>query len=66
VFDFVTQRRLEVARQLLQESELQIRQIADRIGYLNPGDFTRAFRRQYGITPRSYRRGEVSEDEDAE
>jgi AraC-like DNA-binding protein len=45
---------------------LQIRQIADRIGYLNPGDFTRAFRRQYGITPRSYRRGEVSEDEDAE
>lgn len=66
VFDFVTQRRLEVARQLLQESDLQIRQIADRIGYLNPGDFTRAFRRQYGITPRSYRRGEVSEDEDAE
>jgi len=66
VFDFVTQRRLEVARQLLQESDLQIRQIADRIGYQNPGDFTRAFRRQYGVTPRSYRRGEVSEDEAAE
>ncbi len=66
VFDFATQRRLEVARQLLRESDLQIRQIADRIGYQNPGDFTRAFRRQYGVTPRSYRRGEVSEDEDAE
>ncbi len=66
VFDFATRRRLEVARQLLRESNLQIRQIADRIGYQNPGDFTRAFRRQYGVTPRSYRRGEVSEDEDAE
>lgn len=57
VFDFLSARRLEVARQLLEASNLQIRQIAERIGYQNPGDLTRAFRRHYGVTPRDYRRG---------
>ena len=57
VFDFLGERRLELARQLLEESNLQVRQIAERVGYQNPGDFTRAFRRRYEVTPRDYRRG---------
>ncbi len=57
VFDFLSDRRLEVARQLLENGGLQVRQIAERVGYQNPGDFTRAFRRHYGVTPRDYRRG---------
>lgn len=56
VFDFLSQRRLEVARQLVDEGGLQIRQISDRVGYRNPGDLTRAFRRHFGVAPRDYRR----------
>jgi AraC-like DNA-binding protein len=29
--------------------------IADQAGYSNASDFSRAFRRHYGITPRQYR-----------
>lgn len=56
VFEYLCEHRLEVARQLLGQPALQIRLIADRSGYRNPGDFTRAFRRRYGLTPREYRR----------
>ncbi len=56
VFEYINQRRLECSRQLLDSSSLQVRQIADQLGYRNPGDFTRAFRRHFSITPREYRR----------
>ena len=55
VFDFFTELRLETARRLLGGSNLQIQIIADRVGYRNAGDFTRAFRRRYEATPREYR-----------
>ena len=56
VFDFVLELRLEKARLWLDKGELQVRTIADRIGYRNAGDFTRAFRRRYGVSPSEYRR----------
>ncbi|WP_201211115.1 response regulator [Rhodocyclus purpureus] len=56
VFDFVLELRLEKARLWLDRGELQVRTIADRIGYRNAGDFTRAFRRRYGVSPSEYRR----------
>ena len=65
VFDYINQRRLECSRQLLDSSSLQVRQIADQLGYRNPGDFTRAFRRHYSVTPREYRRS-LSAETDAE
>jgi YesN/AraC family two-component response regulator len=55
VFDFLVELRLETARRLLEGSGLQIQLIADRVGYRNAGDFTRAFRRRYGASPREYR-----------
>lgn len=56
VFDFLLDLRLEKARLLLDEGNMQVQLIADCIGYRNAGDFTRAFRRRYGITPTEYRR----------
>jgi CheY-like chemotaxis protein len=47
--------RLQFARELLESTALQVRQIADRVGYRNPGDFTRVFRRRCGLTPRGHR-----------
>lgn len=55
LFDYTLELRLGSARRLLESSGLQVQQIADRVGYLNAGDLTRAFRRRYGVSPRQYR-----------
>jgi diguanylate cyclase (GGDEF)-like protein/PAS domain S-box-containing protein len=47
--------RLELARRLLAETDHQIQLIGERIGYVNAGDFSRAFSRRYGQSPRQYR-----------
>ena len=53
--EYATHLLLERARVALAESGQQIQRIADRAGYLNPSDFSRAFRRRYGLGPRRYR-----------
>jgi DNA-binding response OmpR family regulator len=55
VFEYVAELRLENARRELAGSRLQIQLIADHAGYRNASDFSRAFRRHYGIAPRQYR-----------
>jgi DNA-binding response OmpR family regulator len=54
-YEYLQQLRLERGRGLLQDTDLQVQLIADRVGYRNAGDFTRAFRRHFGVTPRRYR-----------
>jgi DNA-binding response OmpR family regulator len=55
VFDYFSELRLETARHLLEGSGMRIQTIASHIGYRNAGDFTRAYRRRYGLSPREYR-----------
>lgn len=55
VFDYFSEVRLETARHLLEASRMRIQTIASHVGYSNAGDFTRAFRRRYGISPRQHR-----------
>ncbi|MCG8393443.1 MAG: AraC family transcriptional regulator [Pseudomonadales bacterium] len=55
------QQLLEEARrrdsaQLLRDPELEIRRIGEMLGYLNPANFTRAFKRWTGLSPREWRR----------
>ena len=52
VFDLV---RMEAARHLLKSSELSVQQITERLGYADPSNFVRAFRRHHGHTPHQYR-----------
>jgi DNA-binding response OmpR family regulator len=54
-YEYLQQLRLERGRGLLHDTDLQVQLIADRVGYRNAGDFTRAFRRHFGVTPRQYR-----------
>ncbi len=54
------QQQLETARhqdalRLLARDELPIQRIAELLGYTNPANFTRAFRRWTGASPREYR-----------
>jgi AraC-like DNA-binding protein len=48
--------RRERALLLLRSSELSLDEVAERIGYSDVANFTRAFRRWTGKTPASYRR----------
>lgn len=52
---YARQLRLERARSLLADGRMQVQLIADALGYANAGDFIRAFRKHYGVTPRRYR-----------
>ena len=57
VYEYFMELRLEQARVRLTRSNLQVQQIAELAGYQNASDFSRAFRRRYGVGPRQYRQG---------
>jgi DNA-binding response OmpR family regulator len=63
-YEYLQQLRLERGRGLLHDTDLQVQLIADRVGYRHAGDFTRAFRRHFGITPRQYRLGHMETESD--
>jgi len=66
VFDYFSELRLETSRHLLESSGMRIQAIAGHVGYRNAGDFTRAYRRRYGVSPREYRQlrgGKVEADD---
>ncbi len=54
---YVLLRRVERARQLLRETNLPITEIAHQVGYSNPGNFSVAFHRLTGCSPRNFRNG---------
>lgn len=52
VFDFLQQERLRLARHALETEGLSVTQAAALAGYANPGSFSTAFRRHFGLSPR--------------
>ena len=53
---FLAQRRLVVARGLLETSAMSLDQIAAEVGYASGFSLSKAFKRQYGESPRDVRR----------
>ncbi|WP_422659284.1 helix-turn-helix domain-containing protein [Paenibacillus sp. EC2-1] len=53
---YVTQLRLQLAQELLLFTSDSMKQISDRLGYDDQHHFTRAFRREEGISPSEYRK----------
>ncbi|MBP8724945.1 MAG: helix-turn-helix transcriptional regulator [Saprospiraceae bacterium] len=51
-YHYLMQYKLEMARKLLTEQKLQVKQVAHEIGYSNTSHFIEAFKKQYGITPK--------------
>jgi AraC-like DNA-binding protein len=45
---------MEAARQQLDLAEENVLQVANRVGYANPGHFAAAFRKHFGVTPSAY------------
>jgi LacI family transcriptional regulator len=56
-YSYMRRQRLEHARRLLtEEREAKIYQIARRIGFSSAKQLAKAFRREFGLTPRDYRK----------
>ncbi len=53
---YLVETRMRQAWQLLSESDLQIGQVANRVGYGNQAAFSDRFRRHFGHSPRYFRR----------
>ena len=48
--------RMHHARELLASNELSVRQVAVAVGYPQPAQFAKSFRRHHGYPPSAYRR----------
>jgi YesN/AraC family two-component response regulator len=55
IYDYLTQLRMEQAKELLISTQLKVSEIATRTGYLNDNSFIRSFRKIYNLTPGQYR-----------
>lgn len=54
VSDLISEVRMKEAARMIKETELSISMIAERVGYNEPGYFSRCFKKYYGITPRQF------------
>jgi transcriptional regulator GlxA family with amidase domain len=56
--EHLTSVRMERAGELLRNANLTIRQVAHRVGYRQPAQFAKAFRRHHGTAPSGFRAAE--------
>ncbi|MGG6269512.1 helix-turn-helix transcriptional regulator [Leptolyngbya sp. AN03gr2] len=54
VFGYLHQHRMEAAQQLLSDRVMNVKEVAQAVGYKNQSRFAAAFRKQFGINPKSY------------
>ncbi|MFH3346647.1 helix-turn-helix transcriptional regulator [Klebsiella aerogenes] len=52
---YIRSRRMTVAAELLNSTELSVKAIYSQVGYTDGATFTRAFHRHFGITPTEFR-----------
>ncbi len=53
--DYLTEIRINKAKELLKDPTINVKDIGEMIGYVDPNYFTRVFKRTEGITPTDYR-----------
>jgi AraC family transcriptional regulator of adaptative response / methylphosphotriester-DNA alkyltransferase methyltransferase len=53
--DHLTRVRMERAAELLVQHPLTVREVARRVGYRQPAQFAKAFRRVHGVAPSEFR-----------
>ncbi|MCG8579686.1 MAG: helix-turn-helix domain-containing protein [Bacteroidales bacterium] len=57
--EFVRDIRLEEAARLLKEGMLNVSEVAFKVGFKDPKYLSKKFKQKFGITPASFRKGEV-------
>ena len=60
ISDYVRICRIEKAKKMLLEGEMQVSAISRECGFSQPNHFTKTFRRMVGVLPKDYRKDRVS------
>lgn len=55
ISEYINSQKLAKAKNLLQESTLNISEIAYQLGYSSPGYFSTSFKNKYGVSPKQFR-----------
>ncbi len=55
--DYLTRVRMDRAAELLATRRFTVREVAHRVGYRQPAQFAKAFRRHRGLSPSDFRSG---------
>jgi AraC family transcriptional regulator of adaptative response / methylphosphotriester-DNA alkyltransferase methyltransferase len=58
--DHLTRVRMNRAAEMLAVRGLTVREVANRVGYRQPAQFAKAFRRHYGVAPSEYRASDTT------
>lgn len=53
--EYITQRRIEVAKQILRDGDFRVSAVAKRVGYTNSRSFINIFKKYTGLTPGEYK-----------
>src|SRR6476659_3109994 len=53
--EHLTAVRMDRAAEMLSSRSLTVREVAHRVGYRQPAQFAKAFRRRHGVAPSTYR-----------
>jgi len=63
ISEYVDSVRMEKARELLQEGNLTVKDVASTVGYSDQTHFTRKFKRKEGVTPQQYKNMHASSEQ---
>lgn len=53
--EYLMKKRLEKGRELLRSTQSKVYRIAMQVGYADPSNFIKVFRKYYGVSPQEYR-----------
>lgn len=56
ILEYITEKRIEMAKKMLIETNISIKEITGKIGYSDLSSFTRKFKSITGVTPGNYRK----------
>ena len=60
--DYLTEIRIDKAKELLMDKNLSMKEICAAVGYSDPNYFSRSFKKNVGVTPTEYREGKVENE----
>ena len=55
ILEYINRLRIEKAKELLEDKNLKVNDIAQRVGYIPERNFLRVFKKYVGVTPTQYR-----------
>jgi two-component system response regulator YesN len=57
--EYLTNMRIKRAKELLNDTDMSMKEICCRIGYSDPNYFSRIFKKNLGVTPTEYKEGRI-------